>query len=112
MGSAREKPSEHTFANALDVSVFAMRNGRSIDVPTGWGKPGATGGCGQSEPAGDDVRPLHDAIPNDRSSASAATSASGGSQGQRALRMSGPSLIMLELPGIVADRLTAVFDAG
>ncbi len=40
VGSSKDRLSEHSFANALDVSAF-VKDGRTIDVLTHWG---ATGG--------------------------------------------------------------------
>jgi hypothetical protein len=37
IGSASDELSEHSFANALDISAFVTADGRSIDVLTGWG---------------------------------------------------------------------------
>lgn len=37
IGSSSDKLSEHSFANALDISAFVMMDGRSIDVLTRWG---------------------------------------------------------------------------
>ena len=37
IGSVSEKLSEHSFANALDISAFVTKDGRSIDVLTRWG---------------------------------------------------------------------------
>jgi hypothetical protein len=37
VGSSKDRLSEHSFANALDVSAFVMKDGRTIDVLTHWG---------------------------------------------------------------------------
>lgn len=37
VGSSKDRLSEHSFANALDVSAFVMIDGRTIDVLTHWG---------------------------------------------------------------------------
>ena len=40
VGSSKDRLSEHSFANALDVSAFVMKDGRTIDVLTHWGATG------------------------------------------------------------------------
>ena len=40
VGSSNARLSEHSFANALDVSAFVMIDGRTIDVLTHWGATG------------------------------------------------------------------------
>jgi hypothetical protein len=37
IGNPSGRQSEHSFANAFDISAFALRDGRTIDVLTGWG---------------------------------------------------------------------------
>ena len=62
IGTANDRPSEHSYANALDISAFVMADGRSIDVLTGWGQTArdrqAQAKTGKS--AGGDARPLRD----------------------------------------------------
>jgi Extensin-like protein C-terminus len=43
IGTAGDHPSQHSFANALDISAFVTADGRSIDVFTGWGQTARTG---------------------------------------------------------------------
>jgi hypothetical protein len=66
VGSSAERLSEHSFANALDVSAFVTADGRSIDVLTGWGQ---TARDRQAQAAGavgsGDARPLRDITPSD-----------------------------------------------
>jgi hypothetical protein len=70
VGSKSEKLSEHSFANALDISAFVTTDGRSIDVLTRWGQtardrqaqaaaPNAAGG-GNASPVRD-VAPVNSA---------------------------------------------------
>jgi hypothetical protein len=40
VGISKDRLSEHSFANALDVSAFVMKDGRTIDVLTYWGATG------------------------------------------------------------------------
>jgi hypothetical protein len=40
VGSSKDRLSEHSFANALDVSAFVLVDGRIIDVLTHWGATG------------------------------------------------------------------------
>ena len=40
IGSSNARLSEHSFANALDVSAFVMTDGRTIDLLTHWGATG------------------------------------------------------------------------
>jgi hypothetical protein len=65
VGSSSDKLSEHSFANALDISAFVMRDGRSIDVLTRWG-PTARDRQAQIVPnsaGGGNARPLRDVGP-------------------------------------------------
>jgi hypothetical protein len=68
IGSSNERPSEHSFANALDISAFVTDDGRSIDVLTGWGQTvrdqQAQAKLGAL--AGGDARPLSDVNQPDR----------------------------------------------
>jgi hypothetical protein len=38
IGTSNQRLSEHSFANALDISAFVMSDGRTIDVLTHWGR--------------------------------------------------------------------------
>ena len=67
IGTTNTRLSEHSFANALDISAFVMSDGRTIDVLTHWGRTArdlraqakvADGG----KLAGGDPRPLNDAL--------------------------------------------------
>jgi hypothetical protein len=62
------RPSEHSFANALDISAFVTADGRSIEVLTGWGQTtrDRQAQAKSDKPAGGDARPLRDAGPVDR----------------------------------------------
>ena len=60
--------SEHSFANALDISAFVMTDGRTIDVLTHWGRTArdlrAQAKVGEgTKMAGGDAQPLSDAQP-------------------------------------------------
>jgi hypothetical protein len=68
IGTTAGRPSEHSFANALDVSAFVTADGRSIEVLTGWGQTtrDRQAQAKSDKPAGGDARPLHDAGPVDR----------------------------------------------
>ena len=69
IGSPSERLSEHSFANAVDISAFVTTDGRSIDLLTGWG-PTARDQQAQaatSKLAGGVAHPLSDTDP-DRSS--------------------------------------------
>jgi len=66
IGTTNTRLSEHSFANALDISAFVMSDGRTIDVLTHWGRTArdlraqakvADG----SKLAGGDPQPLNDA---------------------------------------------------
>jgi hypothetical protein len=67
IGTTNTRLSEHSFANALDVSAFVISDGRTIDVLTHWGRTArdlraqakvADGG----KLAGGDPRPLNDTL--------------------------------------------------
>jgi hypothetical protein len=63
IGTPGNRLSEHSLANALDISAFVTADGRSIDVLTKWGP---TARDRQAQPrneklAGGDARPLRDA---------------------------------------------------
>jgi hypothetical protein len=62
------RPSEHSFANALDISAFVTADGRSIEVLTGWGQTtrDRQAQAKSDKPAGGDARSLRDASPGDR----------------------------------------------
>lgn len=65
IGTSTNRISEHSLANALDISGFMTADGRSIAVITHWG-PTARDRLAQAEvskPAGGDARPLVDADP-------------------------------------------------
>jgi hypothetical protein len=67
LGSSTERLSEHSFANALDISAFVTSDGRSIDVLTRWG-PTKRDRQAQAAPdavAGGDARPVRDIAPLD-----------------------------------------------
>jgi hypothetical protein len=65
VGSSTERLSEHSFANALDISGVVTSDGRSIDVLTGWG-PTKRDRQAQAPPdAGGDARPIRDIAPSD-----------------------------------------------
>ena len=64
VGSSNERLSEHSFANALDISAFVTADGRSIDVLTGWGQT-ARDRQAHAATGGEDARPLHDIAPAD-----------------------------------------------
>ena len=40
VGTSNTGRSEHSFANAIDISAFITTDGRTIDVLTGWGPTG------------------------------------------------------------------------
>jgi hypothetical protein len=66
VGSSTERLSEHSFANALDVTAFVTEDDRSIDVLTGWG-PTARDPQAQvtaKSAGGGDARSLHDVEPD------------------------------------------------
>ena len=69
VGTTAGRSSEHSFANALDISGFVTADGRSIEVLTGWGKTtrDRQAQAKNDKPAGGDARPLLDAGPVDRS---------------------------------------------
>jgi hypothetical protein len=70
IGTTGKRLSEHSLANALDISAFVTADGRSIDVLTNWG-PTARDRQAQAKsakPAGGDARPLRDAEPVEASS--------------------------------------------
>jgi hypothetical protein len=69
IGTTGDRPSEHSFANALDISAFVTADGRSIDVLTGWGQTARDrqAQAKSDKAAGGDARPLRDAGPADRS---------------------------------------------
>lgn len=66
IGTTNARLSEHSFANALDISAYVMSDGRTIDVLTHWG-PTARDIRAQAKVAdgskttGGDTRPLSDA---------------------------------------------------
>jgi hypothetical protein len=63
IGTSGNRLSEHSLANALDISAFVTADGRSIDVLTNWG-PTARDREAQAKSeklAGGDARPLRDA---------------------------------------------------
>ena len=66
IGNTSGRQSEHSFANAFDISAFALRDGRTIDVLTGWG-PTRRDLMAQAQlppgspPIGGDARALSDA---------------------------------------------------
>jgi hypothetical protein len=67
VGTSSERLSEHSFANALDVTAFVTEGGRSVDVLTGWG-PTARDPHAQVTPnsvGGSDARSLRDVAPPD-----------------------------------------------
>ena len=67
IGSSNERLSEHSVANALDISAFMTTDGRSIDVLTRWG-PTARERQAHAAPdmaGGGDARPLRDIAPSD-----------------------------------------------
>jgi hypothetical protein len=68
IGTTAGRPSEHSFANALDISAFVTADGRSIEILTGWGQTtrDRQAQANSDKPAGGDARPLHDAGPADR----------------------------------------------
>jgi hypothetical protein len=68
IGTTAGRPSEHSFANALDISAFVTADGRAIEVLTGWGQTtrDRQAQAESDKPAGGDARPLHDAGPVDR----------------------------------------------
>jgi hypothetical protein len=63
IGTTSDKPSEHSFANAIDISAFVTSEGRSIDVLSAWGPTvrDRQAQAKSSKPAGGDARPLTDA---------------------------------------------------
>jgi hypothetical protein len=63
IGTTSNKLSEHSLANALDISAFVTADGRSVDVLTNWG-PTTRDRQAQAKSeklAGGDARPLRDA---------------------------------------------------
>jgi hypothetical protein len=74
IGTANERLSEHSFANALDVSAFVTADGRTIDVLTHWGKTArdqrAQDKAGHDgRLAGGDARPLREVGPTEEAAA-------------------------------------------
>jgi hypothetical protein len=65
IGTTNDRPSEHSFANALDISAFVTADGRSIDVLTGWGQTARDrqAQARSDKPAGGDARPLRETSP-------------------------------------------------
>ena len=63
IGASNERVSEHSFANALDVSALVTADGRTIDILSHWGRT-ARDQRAQAKvvgkPAGGDARPLRD----------------------------------------------------
>ena len=74
IGTSNDRLSEHSFANALDISAFVMTDGRSIEVLTGWGQTARDrqAQAKTGKPAGGDARPLRDVETADRTSTSEA----------------------------------------
>jgi hypothetical protein len=62
IGAPTDRPSEHSYANALDISAFVLADGRSIDVLTSWGQTARDrqAQAKTGKPAGGDARPLRD----------------------------------------------------
>ena len=64
VGSSNARLSEHSFANALDVSAFVLNDGRTIDVLTHWGATGrdwhAQATLGAGAIGGGHAQPLSD----------------------------------------------------
>jgi hypothetical protein len=64
VGSSKDRLSEHSFANALDVSAFVLVDGRTIDVLTHWGATGrdrhAQATLGAGAIGGGQAHPLSD----------------------------------------------------
>ena len=64
VGSSNARMSEHSFANALDVSAFVLNDGRTIDVVTHWGATGrdrhAQATLGAGAIGGGHAQPLSD----------------------------------------------------
>jgi hypothetical protein len=63
IGTTNDRLSEHSFANALDVSAFVTADGRTIDVLTHWGRTlrdlhAEAQSQGATSMAGGDARPL------------------------------------------------------
>ena len=69
IGSSNQRLSEHSFANALDISAFVIMDGRSIDVLTGWGQTARDRQAQATDMAGGggDARPLRDIAPSEGS---------------------------------------------
>jgi hypothetical protein len=69
IGTADDRPSEHSYANALDISAFIMVDGRSIDVLTSWGQTARDrqAQTRTGKPAGGDARPIRDVEATDSS---------------------------------------------
>ena len=69
IGSSNQRLSEHSFANALDISAFVITDGRSIDVLTGWGQTARDRQAQATDMAGGggDARPLRDIAPSEGS---------------------------------------------
>jgi len=65
IGTSNQRLSEHSFANALDISAFVTSDGRTIDVLTHWGRTirdqrAQAKVADGNELAGGDPRPLSD----------------------------------------------------
>jgi hypothetical protein len=64
VASSKDRLSEHSFANALDVSAFVLIDGRTIDVLTHWGATGrdrhAQATLGAGAIGGGQAQPLSD----------------------------------------------------
>jgi hypothetical protein len=73
IGTTGGRPSEHSFANALDISAFVTADGRSIDVLTGWGQTARDrqAQAKSDKPAGGDARPVRDTGPVNQSDTAA-----------------------------------------
>ena len=66
LGSSTERLSEHSFANALDISAFVTSDGRSIDVLTRWGPTKRDRQAQAAPDAGaGEARPVRDIAPLD-----------------------------------------------
>jgi hypothetical protein len=67
VGASNPRLSEHSFANALDISAFVTADGRSIDLLTRWGQTAKDrqAQARMGSLAGGDARPLSDVeVPN------------------------------------------------
>jgi hypothetical protein len=60
IGTSNDRPSEHSYANALDISAFVLTDGRSMDVLTSWGRTARDrqAQAKTGKPAGGDARPI------------------------------------------------------